>query len=322
MKTKQKDPSKMNAAQQIQLIKDSLGWTTYKQPPRYWLDTGSRRLNGAIGSPELGAAYGKMVLLCGDYSSGKTMLGAKIVGLAQADDAQCGYVDVENSHDPDFALKMGGLDFGREIAPGLYEKVALFRPEVGVFGKTKKQVKLETRLQTAEELFTLAERWMLLQRSINPQGKIAMLVDSTTAIVPEEEMVAGIDKQNMRTRLSLPIFLNMLLKRWQQVALNTNALVVLVSQIRIDPTAMFGNPERIPGGKGLLFYPAVIAQLRRANKGGTIVDANGDVIGLRSTIKNLKNKTGGKSVEGRRCGMKAYFGKNRWKFVSAKDIKA
>jgi RecA/RadA recombinase len=316
-----KDPKKMNAGQQIALIKRELGYQTFERPPRYWLDTGSPRLNSVVGSRELGAAYGKMIVLAGDYSSGKTLLGTKLLGLAQADGAECGHVDIENSADPAFALKMGGLDFGRELRDGTYEKVALFRPEVGVFGpKKKKGITEQVRLQAAEELFTVVERWMMLHRRLEPKGKLALLVDSTTAIVPEEEMTAGIADQNMRTRLSLPVFLNMLTKRWQHVALNTNTLIILISQIRINPTAMWGNPERIPGGKGLVFYPAVVAQLRRSNKGGTILDDDQNVIGIRSTIKNLKNKTGGQSVEGRRIGFKAFFDKNRWKFLKAKDV--
>lgn len=315
------DPASMSAGEQVAFIKKELGYTTLEKPPRFWLKTKSRRLNGTMGSRKKGIPYGKCIVLAGDYSSGKTMVGTYLCGEGQRDGADIGYVDVENSSDARWAKKMGGLDFGKEIAPGVWEKVALFQPEVGVFGRTKKQNNLLTRLQTAEELLTMAERWMLLQRQLKPQGKRILLVDSTTAIVPEEEMLAGMDKANMRTQLSLPIILNRLTKRWNQVALNTNTLIIYISQIRIDPMAMFGNPERIPGGKGLLFYPSIICQLRRANKGGNVKSPEGNVIGLRSVIKNLKNKAGSGSTEGKSCGFKAMFHKNSWQFMSAKDLK-
>lgn len=319
-KKSKKDPSKMNAAEQVAFISKAMGFEVMKREPKMWLDTGSRRLNRVVGSPDLGAAYGKTMVFAGDFSSGKTMIATKLLGLAQEDGAAIGYVDVENSHDPVWAMNMGGLDFGKEV-PGGYSRVALFQPEVGIFGKTKKQPSLATRLQTAEELFTMAERWMLMQRTLKPQGKRAILVDSTTAIQPEEEMVHGLDDQNMRSRLSLPVFMNLMTKRWNQIALNTNTLVIYVSQIRIDPTAMFGDPTRIPGGKGILFYPHVINVLKRANKGGMIKDSNDNLIGLRTVITNMKNKAGGGSLERSQCGFKAYFNKNKWKFMAAKELK-
>lgn len=309
---------RLNAAVLVSSIKKELGYKTMARPEAAWLDTGSPRLNRVLGSEEYGIRYGKIIVICGDWSSGKTLLGNKLCGLAQADGAEVGYGDIENSVDPPFAKKMSGLDFGKELGPGLYENVALFQPEVGIFGKTKKQPSLKVRLETAEELFNLMEKWMLKSYELNPKGKRVLLIDSTTAVSPEEELAKDVDEQNMRTKMSLPMFLNMLLKRWQHVALNTNTLVILISQIRIDPMAMFGNPERLPGGKGLHFYPAVIVQSKRARKGGTILDSNGDVIGLRSILTNLKNKTGWGSVERKKCGMKAYFTKNKWKFLPAK----
>lgn len=317
-----KKPSKMNAAEQIKLLKKTLGYQTFDRPKVTWLDTGSPRLNSVLGSKEFGLRYGTMVVVCGDWSSGKTLLTTKLAGLAQADGADIGYGDIENSVDPAFAKRMGGLDFGKQLGDSLFENVALFQPSIGIFGKTKKQPTLKVRLQSAEELFNMMEKWMLMQQEINPKGKRVLVVDSTTAISPEEELAKDIDEQNMRTQMSLPMFLNKLLKRWQHVALNTNTLILLISQIRIDPMAMFGNPERLPGGKGLHFYPAVIAQLRRASKGGTILDGQGEVIGLRSTITNLKNKTGWGSVEHRKCGMKAFFIRNKWKFLPPKKVKA
>ena len=321
MAKKQKAPEQMSIGEQVAYIQNNLGYQPMIRQPKMWLKTGSKRLNSVLGSRGFGIPYGKVILLAGDYSSGKTLLGTKILGLAQADGADPGYIDIENSADPVFAKRMGGLDFGEEIGPNIWEKVALFQPGVGIFGRTKRQPKAEVRLQTAEELFTVAEKWVMLRHRLNPKGKRAFLVDSTTAIVPEEEMVAGLDDQNMRSRLSPAVFLNTMTKRWAQIALNTNTLVILISQIRIDPTAMFGNPERIPGGKGLVFYPSIIAQLRRANKGGNITDPAGNVVGLRSTISNLKNKAGAGSVERCKIGMKAYFKKNEWQFFDAKEVK-
>lgn len=158
-----------------------------------------------------------------------------------------------------------------------------------------------------------------MQRSINPKCKLCVLVDSTTAIIPEEEMVAGFDKSTMRSNLSLPVFLNRLTKHWNQLALNTNAIVIYVSQLRINPAQLYGNPERIPGGNGVLFYPSIVNKVKRV-KGGLILDAGGAPVGLQSVITNMKNKMGGNSTEGLKCGFQAMFHEPKWKFMSSKDL--
>jgi RecA/RadA recombinase len=170
----------------------------------------------------------------------------------------------------------------------------------------KRKTTMAVRLQTAEELFTAGERWMLLQRTFNPNCKIAMIVDSTTAAIPEEEMLGGFTNQNMRTRVSPAVFLNQLTKRWNQIALNCNAIVIYIAQLRINPNQMYGNPERIPGGNGILFYPSIVNKVKR--------------VGLQSIITNYKNKVGGGSIEGLKCGFQAHFQESRWKFLSAAKL--
>jgi RecA/RadA recombinase len=313
---------KLNASEQVDYIRKSLGWQTYEKPGKLWLDTtkygGSPRLNRVFGSEEFGIRYGKTITLAGPFSSGKTMLANFIAGMAQQDGAKVGYLDIENSSDSDWS-RIHGLRFGKREGRG-WTKVALFQPEVGIFGKTKRQASMAVRLQTAEELFTAGERWMLLQRTFNPNCKIAMIVDSTTAAIPEEEMLGGFTNQNMRTRVSPAVFLNQLTKRWNQIALNCNAIVIYIAQLRINPNQMYGNPERIPGGNGILFYPSIVNKVKRV-KGGLIMDKrNENPVGLQSIITNYKNKVGGGSIEGLKCGFQAHFQESRWKFLSAAKL--
>lgn len=306
------------------LIKQEMEYRTFEKPVALWLKTGSKRFNKVIGSEDFGIPYGKMVLICGDFSSGKTLTGLKIMGLAQEDGAEPGYVDLENSHDPEWALKVANLDFGKQIAPGIYDKVALFRSEIGIFKKERaekgKKTPPQIRMLAAEQLFDQAEQWVLRRFIKNPKGKSVLLVDSMTAAVPEGEMFAGIDGMNLRTKMSPAVFNNALLKRWQSLAVDTNCLIVLISHIHIDPMA-FGNPERIPGGKGMYMYPHVIVQARRGNKGGNVVNGSGSIVGLRSTLTNLKNKSGQGSIERAKCAMQASFLKDEWKFTEIKPRK-
>lgn len=339
--------SEVSAVKEIELIKKKLGYVTFNSPPTFWLKSGSKRLNYVMGSRLLGIPYGKLITLAGKPSSGKTMLALRILGKAQKDGALVAWVDVENSFDADWA-RLHGLDVGEAVLDSHgavigYTKLALFRPEFGLFGKTaaakrrekKKEAKTwgrkkdpqkeavdligKERQETAEELFTLVEEWLKMQRRKNPQVKIALGVDSTTAIQPEEEMAAGLTEQNMRTRMSLAPFLNLLTKRWVPLALHTNSIVILISQLRTNPrAAMFGNPEYVPGGNGILFYPSIVCWMRRVRN----IKIRNRVVGLEAIIRNRKNKAGGGSVEYGEIGVKAFFEEGKdWEFVEAEDLK-
>jgi RecA/RadA recombinase len=333
----------MSAAEQVEFIKKGLGFVTFNKPPKFWLRTGSKRLNAVIGSRMMGVPYGKMLTLAGEPSSGKSLLGVRLVGKAQQDGAVVGWVDVENSFDPEWA-RTQGLDPGEEVLDDTghrigYTKLALFEPAFGVFGKSKREKKKEqkaqgrkprktddedgsesmmkTRLQTAEELLDSVEKWMILQRRLNPDVKIALGVDSTTALQPAEEMEAGMTEQNMRTRLSLAPLLNLFCKDMVSLASNTNAFVTLISQLRKNPSKMFGDPRYVPGGNGVLFYPSMIAWMRRVRN----IKNKGRITGLESIITNRKNKAGAGSVEMEECGVRMMFNSSDWEFVDAEEMK-
>lgn len=300
--------SKLTPSQQVEYIKKKLGYSILMRPKHTCLHTGIKRLNGVFGSRKSGIIYGKEIIIAGPYSSGKTLIATKLAAKAQKDGAIIGWGDLENSFDPTFVSKLG-LDS---------DKVALFEPEVGVFGRTKKQRSIEERLQTAEELFTMMEDWLVLQRKIQGKNcKVCLVVDSITNIMPEEEIVAGYTDQNMRTRVSLAVFLNYLTKRWVTIAKNTNAIIILVSQIRESPNAMFKNPEYLPGGKGILFNASVMTMVRRVGA----IKKDGKLMSLFSTIKNIKNKAGDGSIEGLSCGFRIDMEDKKWQFMSLDEIK-
>src|SRR5208283_5597355 len=91
--------AKMSAAELVKYGKERRGYVVFAKPPKYWLDTGYPYLNKVLGSKKYGLAYGKMILIAGFPSSGKTTIAAKIMALAQKDGAEAGWVDGENSFD-------------------------------------------------------------------------------------------------------------------------------------------------------------------------------------------------------------------------------
>lgn len=294
-------------------INKSLGYKTILKEPTWWLDTGYPRLNLVMGSKEKGLASGKVYLIAGKESSCKSLIAAMISGVGQSKGAQVGWIDVEESYDKHHVRKQG-LHSSR---------VALFAPLYGTFklSRKSKQDAIE-EVEPAEYMLTRVEMWMKLMRKQNPQGKIVLVLDSTNALSPKEEQEAAYVDANMRTKTSNAVFLNMLTKRLSLLAVHTNAIVILISQLRTNPAAMFGNPDYIPGGAGLKYHPSCIVWMRRV-KDGAIREGNskkGKQIGVKGLLTNTKNKVGGGSVERKKCGYLAYFHKKKWKFVSADEI--
>jgi len=319
----------LSPGEEVEYINKALGYETFVKPREYWLDTKSPRLNLVLGSKELGVAYGKMILIAGETSSGKSAIAAWIAGLGQQDGADVAWVDGENSFDRRHVAKQG-LDAGHRIRDKRgktigYTKVALFRPAYGIFGRKKgKKEKGPKRIvpedvETAELLFDRVEAWMKLRRRRNPSGKRIVVVDSTTSFCPAEELFAGFSEQNMRTRSSPAVFLNTMTKRWVNLSLNTNALIILIAQLRDNPGKMFGNPKYVTGGNGIQYFPSTVVWMSRV-KGGELMKGDNQ-IGVKGMIINRKNKMGGGSVEHKKCGYHSHFYENKWKFMSTHEVK-
>lgn len=330
-KRKVKKPKKdklslMSMGEQVEYINKSMGYTTLVRPPKYWLDTKDPYLNKVFGSKKYGLAYGKCYLLAGAPSSGKSAIAAMIEGLAQKDGADAGWIDGENSFDRRHVkrqgLKCGHRIFNKDGNVIGYSDIALFRPEYGHFGyKSKKKAnKLNLEdVEAAEDTFDRAEMWMKLRRKLNPKGKLILVVDSTTSFSPEEELMAGLNEQNMRTKTSNAVFLNLVSKRWVNLALHTNAIILYIAQIRTNPGKMFGNPEYVTGGNGIQFYPASVVWMRRVKDGA--IKKNGLQVGTKGMMSNRKNKVGGGSIERKKCGYIGHFFTKDWKFLSASKMK-
>lgn len=298
-KTKEKKES--TPEQELALIRKKLKHPT-REDTRYWLDTGNPKLNSVLGSEEKGLPYGKMFEVSGWESHGKTALMYEVAGYAQRDGATVAIWDLENTWDPLWA-RQRGLD---------PDKVMVFSPVMGVFGNEKQK-----RMITAEEQCQEIEMWMQLKNEANPDGRMFLGVDSVAAISPKDEEEAGLE-QNMRTKVSIASLLSWLLKRWQNLALNYNAMIFLLNQIRLSPGVRFGNPEYSPGGNALRFYCAIRAKVHR--KSGKLLK-NGKSVGFKGTITNRKNKSGEASREGIKIGFKFFF-TGRSKYVDESEVKS
>lgn len=281
------------------LIRQKLKYQVVEQKVRYWLDTGSARLNRVMGSEKYGIPYGKVIEIFGINHGGKTLIAEMLTALAQDDGAAACKVDLEGSHD-DMWSRLQGVDT---------DKLFLIQPKIGKFHKKDKHV----RLQGAEELFDEAEAWMALQHSRNKKGKMIVVVDSIGMLKTRMQHQAGATGQNMRTSADAAVFFAQHLPRWVGLALNYNALIIFINQLRTKIGVNFGDPEYAPGGNQKDHACSVRVKVRRIRKGQ--IKQMGKVVGIIGLIRNIKNKSGGGSREGFECGFKYRFGKD-WIFMS------
>jgi len=294
----------LSAQEEIDMLRGKLYHysTEASHPIKYWLDTEEPLLHLVMGSPTLGIPYGKIIEVFGNNSQGKTVLVLDLAACAQKDGAVVAWVDLESSWDAKWVTTRG-------LDP---DKVRLFEPYIGTFGKNSKQ----QRLIAAEQLFEEVERWLAYKHKQDPKQKIFVAFDSVAGILTDVEAMGGITDQNMRTNMALPSFLSKLLRRWVALARTYNAMMIFINQLRTGPV-MFGNPDKTPGGKAMGFYCAVRVEVKR-KKGGFITKGT-KRLGIKGIIYNVKNKAGEGSQERETVGFK-FFWDGRTKFIPATDI--
>lgn len=304
-------------------VEQVVKFSTFEQPTRHILQTGSRHLNIVLGSEEVGIPYGRMVELNGLEHGGKTLISNIILGMAQRDGAAGGILDVEDSSDEPWARKLGvDWDSTIIIKTKLVQHQATITDEDG---KKKKKSKLKAsdplRPEGAEELFAEMEASM---SSLYEQGveKQCWVIDSLANLITVKQLEAGTTEQSMNTKLDLPVVLAKWLPKLSGLASNYNALILVINQLRNKIGIVFGDPYDTPGGRAARHAFANRTRVKRL-KGGMLKQSQ-HVVGIVGELVNQKNKMGHGSVQSEHCGFKVSWakGKVEWRFMSVKDATA
>lgn len=339
MEKKKQIVKRMPPADELQIIQKALGYVTFQpnEGERYeHLDLGDPDINEVFGDRELGVRWGCIFEIHGPESSGKTTVATAIAAIAQASSRHVyvGKADLEGSNDDRLNERLG-IDMSRfypfeaklVVAVEQLKKIDQLRKkkENGERLTPKQEETLaappEPYEQTAEQICDEMEAWIKFRRSRDPRAKVVLIIDSVTGLLVSEEDEAGLDDQNMRTKVSLASFMSLLLRRWVRFASNYKVIMLFINQERLAPGVMYGSPIVTSGGKALKFYASVRVRVHRSGNGR--VERNGKMIGLRSIVQNEKNKVGG--VEHSEHAFKCYprTGKLIWipKALADKEAK-
>ncbi len=233
-----------------------------------WISTDSTLLDYAISNRrDGGVPVGKLTEISGEEASGKSLLCAHLCKNVQKKGGVVAYLDTENAMHPEFAAQLG-VDLSKMIyvQPGTIEEV----------GETIEKIILMTRQKA--------------------KNKLVLIVWDSIAGTPPQAEIEGNYDPNERIGLAAKAISKMMRKLIQTLGKERIALV-FTNQLRYS-FAKYGDPFITPGGKAIPFFSSVRIRLQRrgAEKEGADKETGdlgkGDVIGVNTTAKVVKNRLG------------------------------
>ena len=171
-----------------------------------------------------GLRKGRMAMVVGHESMGKTLFTQWIIKAFQDYGEICGLIDPEKTYEKDWFVKTGVN----------VEDLLVVQPA------------------SLEQAFDLACLW-----SANGVGLI--VIDSLAALTPQARVDADLADQDFRGLA--PRKISEGLSRFTNV--NTDSLLVCTNQMRTKLGVVYGSPDEIPGGKAQKFYATYIIKVRR-----------------------------------------------------------
>lgn len=214
--------------------------------PTEFIPTGHAELDYIIASGLLnddderiktgGLPTGKLVMIYGGEGGGKSSLAYAICGSAQRMGKVPIWIDVENSFSESLA-KINGVDLGKIGRKSMYDK------------------------KNPDKIFD-GEYALDCVMEACKKGAGVVVLDSIASLVPRYVMENPADKDTMA---ALARLLGKTVNKICSFAAANNTLVIFINQLRVNPGAMFKDPEGFPGGKAIAHACSVILKLNKVN---------------------------------------------------------
>lgn len=228
-----------------------------------FVSSGCTVLDCSIGG---GYVLGRMVNIVGDKSTAKTALATEaIINFLQSyPNGRAAYRETEGAYDTAYAEEMGlpieNVDFGDDENP----------------------------IDTVEKFYTDLEAFIDERRKSNGPG--IYVLDSFDSLSDEAEMKRDISdgSYNMNKQKQIGILFRKLTKKLEK----SQVCLIIVSQVRENINAMFGEKYRRSGGKALDFYASQIFWLAHTKTLKRTVKKVERAYGIALKSKCKKNKIG------------------------------
>lgn len=205
-----------------------------------------------------------MTEVFGAASSGKTMMCVMAGIETQRRGGVFMFLDYEHAFYLDYAIKLG-LDTS---------------PEKWIY---KQPNTAEEGFHAIECICKIIDRCEHLR-----ERPVTIVLDSVASMVTKESLEAGLDGQNMKTKLGLAALASCALPTITNIINKSNTTLLCINQTRTNPGIMFGDKTVTPGGDAWKFYASMRVKV---SKSGKILDEQDNQIGENVTVTVVKNKT-------------------------------
>lgn len=240
-----------------------------------WISTGSLALNRILsGSIKKGIPSGRVVVLQGESSTGKSLLAALIMSNALKDGFDAiFYFDAEGGGSRDFFENVG-CDTSK-----IYQ--------ILVSSVEDAQIKILDTYNTITEI-----------KQENPEARFLCVLDSLGALVADK-VIRDADKGKVASEMGgRAKVCNNMMKALTIPALQTDTAMIVLNHVYDDPSAMYTQKiKNAGGGKGLQYMGSIILQCTRNLEKDDSKDSDAYYGGTNLKFFTVKNRMARPSLE-------------------------
>lgn len=220
---------------------------------------------------------GRITEIFGEEGTCKTTLVLEVLGRALEAGKTCLYVNMEKN------LNLSLMRTVRSLRP--YLDQAIEQMEKGGKGDCPLWI---VNASNGEQAFEAMRKFA----SMVPNSVAAL--DSIDAAQPSAVLSGEIGENKVGNLAKL---MSDAMRKLIGVSEQNNVALVFVNQIR-EKITMYGDPNDTPGGRAVKFYASQRIQLKKPGKAQTLVDGDGERIGVVIRYKIVKNKVAPDGNEG------------------------
>ncbi|MBU1066999.1 DNA recombination/repair protein RecA [Patescibacteria group bacterium] len=232
-----------------------------------WMSTGVFPLDAILGG---GLPVGRITEIYGDTSTGKSLLAAQVVALAQEDGHTCMMVDTETAVSLPI-MEAVGVDI---------DKLIYASPD------------------TVEEVFELFDDAIEAKEKHNPESILLLIWDSIAATSASAEMDNEYGKATMAQHARL---ISHGLRKITRKISKGRVCALFLNQTRQKIGVMYGDKVATFGGKAVGFHSSIRVQLKLGQK----IKTSRGIVGIEARALVVKNKV---AMPFRSADLPIYFG--------------
>lgn len=236
-----------------------------------FISTGSTLLDYVIANRKNGGVpVGKLTEISGEEASGKSLICAHLIAECQRRGGIAIYIDTENSANPDFMARVGVN----------VKELVYMQPSC------------------VEDVGAAIVKTIIMARTKAP-NKLVLIVFDGIAATPTRKELEGDFDLSMDLQLEKSKVLSKMMRLITETLGKERIALVFTNQLKVKIGVMYGDPMTTPGGKAVPYAASVRIRLfagkKKKESNGKETeseDGKGDIYGVHTTAKIVKNRLG------------------------------